>query len=319
MAAPPCVRYNRVMRLFFLLSSLWLTLMACSSSTGSSAEGEGEGEDQGNEGEGEGEGDPPIVGDVELDLGTRPATLVVPSGYDGSPMPLVLLLHGYTVTGPEMEQYTDFRNVAEDNNFMYVAPTGTLQNGATWWNAFFDGFGLVDDVRYLTEVVEAAQAAANVDPSQIFVVGHSNGAFMAHLLACRRADLFAGIVALAGPVQPDACAPTAPVAVLHAHGTNDETVLFGGGDIGGLPYVSAEATVDFWAGQNGCDAATDGDALDYVTNVAGAETTPTLHGGCNGNGAVLFWQMDNVSHVPFLSRAFFDDALSFLRAHAKPS
>jgi hypothetical protein len=58
--------------------------------------------------------------------GVRPAQVFVPSGYEsGSPLPLVVLLHGYSVSGAIQELYFRFAPHADQRGFLYV---GHVQN-----------------------------------------------------------------------------------------------------------------------------------------------------------------------------------------------
>jgi polyhydroxybutyrate depolymerase len=93
-------------------------------------------------------------------------------------------------------------------------------NGARFWNATdaccdVDASG-VDDSSYLAGLINEIGSHVAVDPRRVFVVGHSNGAFMSYRMACDHADTIAAIVSLAGapPADPAACRPTEPVAIL---------------------------------------------------------------------------------------------------------
>ena len=56
-----------------------------------------------------------------------------------------------------------------------------------------------DDVGYLTGLIDEIIAAGwPVDPKRIYLFGHSNGGYMAHRMACDRADRIAAIICLAG-------------------------------------------------------------------------------------------------------------------------
>jgi polyhydroxybutyrate depolymerase len=272
--------------------------------------------DNQSEGEGDVAGFADLDGTFALAGGGRPAQVVLPDSYDGqTALPLLLLLHGYGVTGPEMEQYTRFQTFANDNGILYIAPTGTVAQGKTFWNAFGAG---PNDSAYLRGLVAEASLGLNVDASRVFVLGHSNGGFMAHQLACDHSDVFSGVVAVAGPVQPARCEPSEPVAVLHVHGTADSVVQYDGGTFGMLQFIGADATTAFWAGANGCGPDAElVEAQDYVDATPGIETDVFRFGGCNGCGAVERWTMRAVEHAPFLNTAFFDDMLTFLRTHPR--
>ena len=68
----------------------------------------------------------------------------------------------------------------------------------------------VDDVTYFDAMLDDISAKNNVDKKRVFVVGHSNGGFMAHRLACDLSPAVEAIVSLAGAQWLDVtmCQPT---------------------------------------------------------------------------------------------------------------
>src|SRR5205085_1985187 len=75
----------------------------------------------------------------------------------------------------------------------------------------------------------------SVDPRRIFVVGHSNGGFMAYRMACDHSDTVAAIVSVAGAMYDDArkCRAAHPVSVLQVHGPPDNVIPYQGTGING--------------------------------------------------------------------------------------
>lgn len=274
--------------------------------------------------------------------GARPVTVHVPTGYDASkPAPLVMMLHGYSSSSTLTEWYFKMSSLADVDGFFYVAPAGTVdRSGARFWNATdaccdIDGTG-VDDVGYLTALVKEIQGAYAIDPKRIYVMGHSNGGYMAHRLACDRADVFAAIVSFAGATWADSskCRPSAPIGVLQIHGTGDDSVLYGGtiatsdggvavdaGDSGAAPpYPGAKQTVAYWAGANGCgpDLVDAGAPLHVSEDGVGMETAVSRYAACNVNGAAELWSVDKAGHIFTFTPEGLDASWQFLKAHAKP-
>jgi polyhydroxybutyrate depolymerase len=265
--------------------------------------------------------------------GERPTPVYVPSGYvAGSQLPLVILLHGYSVSGTIQESYFALKAQAELRGFFYAHPDGTIDSAnKRFWNATdaccnFDA-STVDDDAYLMGLVEEISSRWTIDPKRIYFVGHSNGGFMSHRLACNHADKIAAIVSLAGAQYKDVskCTPSEPVSVLQIHGDADETISYTGGDImvGGVPvaYPSATETVQDWATLNGCSltADTSGAPLDLITNTAGTETTIASYGaGCQAGGHAELWTASGGPHAPGLTAAFRPAIIDFLFSHPKP-
>jgi polyhydroxybutyrate depolymerase len=263
--------------------------------------------------------------------GDRPVTVRVPAGYDPTkPAPLVMMLHGYGSANILTELYFPMHTLADEHGFFYVAPNGTFDShDSRFWNATdaccdFDHTN-IDDVGYLTSLIADIRAAYNIDPARIYVMGHSNGGFMSHRLACDHAEIFAAIASYAGAVwsDPSKCNPSGPIGILQVHGTADTEVLFGGDipDSGALAgnYPSAAGTLDIWAQKNQCGAAlTDtGTTLHVDVDADGNETIISRHDGCPANAAAELWAVQGAPHVFSWTPAALEAVWSFFEAHAK--
>jgi poly(3-hydroxybutyrate) depolymerase len=263
----------------------------------------------------------------------RPVNLYVPSNYDGqTPVPLVILLHGYGSTGVSKEAYFQFLPLAEARGFLYCYPDSPPdQWGGYPWNATdaccdYGNTG-INDAGYLRGVIEEIGKEFTIDRKRIHLVGHSNGGFMAYRMACQSADLIAGIASLAGMtfLNPSNCAPSGPVNILHIQGSADETISYDGGALTGPPsnmpaFPSAMQTVQLWAGYNGASSeVTDAaPSLDLTTDVAGLDTVVTRYTNFPPGGAVELWTINGGLHTPTLSTQFSPLVIDWLLAHPKP-
>jgi len=256
----------------------------------------------------------------------RPYEVFVPSTYGSTPLPLVMLLHGYGGTGTVQDEYFGLQRLAEARGFLYVHPEGTMDSTARqFWNATdacCDDFASgIDDSTYLLDVITQIEADYRVDPSRIFIVGHSNGGFMSYRMACDHAVVIAAIVSLAGATfaDPSRCAPTEPVSVLEIHGTLDHIIDYTGGGREGRAYPSAAATVAAWADYDGCGSGpvASTTTLDLVSDVDGEETTAQSFPDCPPGVDVELWTMEGGDHVPNLSGYFSPALVDFLFAHPK--
>ncbi|MGZ3423710.1 MAG: alpha/beta hydrolase family esterase [Polyangiales bacterium] len=258
--------------------------------------------------------------------GDRPATVFVPSSHhEGAPIPLVVLLHGYGVSGDLVEWVFRLKPVAEKRGFLYVHPDGAENpEGKRYWNATdaccAPGGQGPDDVAYLQGLVTEIAAKWSVDPRRIFLVGHSNGAMMAQRLACDHSELFAAVVSVAGTSWADAsrCVPGSPVSILEVHGTADGTVRFDGGQFFGKPYPGARAIAQRWAGFDGCDPSPlEGPTLDLDREIEGPESKTLAWQHCRAGSRVELWPITGGSHIPAPTDDFRAGALDFLFSHPK--
>lgn len=277
-----------------------------------------------------GAGGAPVIG------GDRPVDVTLPEGLaPGERVPLVILLHGYGVSGLVEELYMQLGGLSQSRRFAYAHPTGTVEDiggsaGSYFWNATdaccnFYG-SEVDDSAYLAGVIDEIVAAYPVDPKRVYLVGHSNGGFMSYRMACDHADKVAAIVSLAGAMwqDPSKCAPSGPVHVLQIHGTADDTVIYTGEaglGAGMSAYPGAMESVESWVALDGCDAAPDTSAapLDLDVGLAGAETTVSRwEKGCKSGGSVALWSIAGGAHLPEIGPQFRTSVIDYLFAHPKP-
>jgi polyhydroxybutyrate depolymerase len=260
--------------------------------------------------------------------GARPATVIAPADAQG-PLPLVLVLHGYGDTGMSLATHLGYVALARRERVVLVVPDGTPdRRGARFWNATDACCNFerrdVDDVAYLRGLVREAKGAFPIDPARVYVVGLSNGGFMAHRLACEAADDFAAVLSIAGVPWQDAarCRPSSPVSVLQVHGDADRIVPYAGGDDllgrGGPPYPGAVATAARWATLDRCGGpprATDRE-LD-LDHAPGTETLVQVAPGCPAGVGVELWQMRGAPHVPHFADVFAKLSFAWLEAHPK--
>ena len=267
--------------------------------------------------------------------GERPAKYVLPDQYThNESWPLVILLHGYGANlamdtlhaGEVQDAYLGLSARTSELGFIQIIPKGlTDAAGNQFWNAnkACCNYGNVDvnDVAYLTGLVDEAAKYFNINSKRVYLIGHSNGAFMSYRLACEAGKRFAGLVAIAGTTHWESkdCVPgDTPVSILHVHGTNDTTVPYSGKP---SQYPSVQDTVDRWVVRNGCNA--DGIAGDDLDMIGGgnknkSDTTVKRWDGCKSGTAVELWTLNNGSHVPIFTSNFSLKALQFLLSKSRP-
>jgi poly(3-hydroxybutyrate) depolymerase len=278
----------------------------------------------------------------------RPVGLYVPPGYDGQTnMPLVILLHAYTINGGLQEDYMKFRPLAEKRGFLYCYPDGMLDHsGNRFWNATdaccdFWSTG-VDDAGYIRGLIEEIGRQFAVDRKHIHLIGHSVGGWLAYRMACESAALIASLASFNGmtSLEPTFCHPSEPVNILHIHGTADTHVPYYGGALvttfvdiqfpiqfpsNLAPFPGAVKTIETWATYNGASGPITGTtpSMDLDLAVPGLDTMVTRYTSFPPGGAVELWTINGGSHVPTLysgtaSSEFASRVINWLLAHPKP-
>jgi len=231
----------------------------------------------------------------ELVFGGLPRTyqLHVPAGLD-HPAGLVINLHGAGHTGGEQAAVTNYNAVADQNGFVVAYPDGIDFSWADGRGASVPDRQGVDDVGFLSALIDQLSRDYGIARGRVFVTGMSAGAFMATRLACERADLISAIAPVAGTLGAAfPCAPSRPVSVLQVHGTADAVVPFTGGTMlgrgGYSDVVAAPAMAQRWRDVDRCPAPVD-------NGPAGAEHRFTAS-GCAGGTEVVFIQIDGGGHT----------------------
>jgi polyhydroxybutyrate depolymerase len=255
---------------------------------------------------------------VEASIG-----LYVPRGGSAQRLPLLIFLHGLGGSGEELRQHLRLTDLAEARGFALLTPDGPLDfAGRRYWNATesccdFDGKKL-DHVAELRRLIEAAERHPRVDARRVYLIGFSNGGFLAHRAGCDLAPLLHGIVSIAGvaPGKRERCEPQAPLNVLQIHGTADPIVAYDGGYLFANTryprHPSVDETLKRWARLEGCSERqkTTG-TLDLDPALLGGETEVSAFEGCP-NGRVELWKIAGGNHTSGLSRASMNAIWDFI-------
>jgi polyhydroxybutyrate depolymerase len=171
------------------------------------------------------------------------------AGKPVKPLPVVIALHGGADNMGGFETKTGFDSVADKNDFLAVYPDGFLFT----WNAGAccapARLAHIDDVGFLTKLMDHLVDTGIADPDKIFVTGFSNGGGMAYKLACDGPGRIAAIGVVSAALLPP-CKPSRPVPTMIWHGTADTNVPYNGGGHQDFnnpkPYPPVSEAVDIW-------------------------------------------------------------------------
>lgn len=224
---------------------------------------------------------------------TRTGILHVPPTYvEGTPVPLVILMHGGGGNGAQAQQAYGMDAVADREGFLVVYPNGTgrLGNLFTWNAANCCSYAYennVDDVGFLRALVEELERTYSIDPRRIYATGMSNGGMMTYRLGCRMADKLAAIAPVAGALNETTCTPSDPLPVIVFHGTDDQHVPYNGGVGPETLYPRVDqpvsSAIGFWVGRDLCST-----TPVTETSASGNIITDAYGGGVRGTEVVLY-------------------------------
>ena len=240
---------------------------------------------------------------ITVDGRERRYELTISPGGRG-PRPLVLWLHGGNGDGPLQK-----RRMESGGRDLLAGFVSVYPSGLGGWNdgrsAFIsDRAQAVDDVAFLTALIDRLVDQGIADKERVFVIGGSNGGVMAQKLACERAGRLAGIAIVGAGMDARAaasCRPARPVPVVHLHGTEDRLMPFAGGRV--VPMARRDSgevlpafeTARFWASRNGCTGAPRQQVLPARPDQPGMGAR-LFDWSCGDRSRVRFYQLDGHGH-----------------------
>ena len=227
----------------------------------------------------------------------RTVVVYVPTTLDpGAVVPLVIVHHGFTMSGQAMRDVTGYADLADREGFVVAFPDG--QGGpdsldAPWnvgANVCPSLYGEVpvasgDDFAFLDAIKADVAAEQCLDPAHFYVSGFSMGGYFAHHAGCMRDDVRAIAPSSGGTHALDGCSE-ARKPVLIVHGDADD-VIPAGCDLPGATDTPSGFTPSAaaWAAHNGCSDRTrtteveKGSCVAYEDCPAGGQVTAcTMHG-----------------------------------------
>jgi polyhydroxybutyrate depolymerase len=225
----------------------------------------------------------------------RDYILHIPPGYNASvPTPLVLNLHGYTSNAQQQMLYTGFNSDADTAGYIVVYPNGIANAWNSGWNSPYHSG--VDDVGFLSALIDTISENYNIDACRVFSTGMSNGGFMSYRLACELENKIAAVASVTGSMTDSMmfyCQNTRAVAVMEIHGTADNTVPYDGT----VAFTSVDENFNFWASHNSCLGAAITEDLADTDPLDGATVTKIHHTTCDASTELITFKINGGAHT----------------------
>lgn len=221
----------------------------------------------------------------------RTYLLHLPPDYEsGAELPLVLSFHGHASFAGEQEKRTGLSKLADQEGFVAVYPQGLAGNDhQTGWSTAPRRATEVNDVRFVSDLLNQLQTRLCIDPKRIYATGFSNGGGLTNLLACTMAGRIAAFAPVSGSYPPipyqGGCHPVRPVSLLEIHGNADAIVPYGGND----RYPPVLLWLDEWAARDGC--------VNGATTTVQERITEIRWSGCRANAEIVHYRISEQGHV----------------------
>lgn len=163
---------------------------------------------------------PPASSVTSLSVAGRNRTLIaaVPEGYTATtPQRLVIAFHGRTSSNAEVRRYFGLEHSpqAQTESTIFLYPSGLRSGDHYSWSDPGDPANALRDYAFFDALLRTYARAYCLDLSEVYVVGHSLGAWFANSLACARGEQIRGAATLGGSVSGQNCQGDVAAMLLH--------------------------------------------------------------------------------------------------------
>ena len=204
-------------------------------------------------------------------------------------MPLVINMHGFTMTGSNQMNYTVMNKKADEAGFVVIYPSGLQKRWGS--GTFFGVVNKVDDVNFTRMMIDYMQLYYGIDPSKVYSTGYSAGGFMSYRLACEIPGRIAAIAPVASSMIYEiyeSCNPEKRIPIMIVNGTTDPVVAYNG-----IPgnFPSVDKVVELWSKESVCDPVIIPDTLPNIEVNDNSRVVKTWYPPCTDTKGVLFYKI----------------------------
>jgi polyhydroxybutyrate depolymerase len=220
----------------------------------------------------------------------RTYQLYVPKSYDGTKnVAIVFNFHGFGSNAVQQMAYSNFRPLADRDDFIVVAPDG---QGAVKHFAFNKTATQQNDIEMVSALLQDLEHRFCIDATRVYSTGMSDGGLMSSLLACNVPDTFAAVAPVAVTLYLPSCKQP-PTPIMSFHGTKDPVVPYDGGKVnccGGAPIPATQTSMAGWAKHNGCDAS-------FTDTRPSSEVSRRTWSGCKDDATTISYSIVGGGHT----------------------
>lgn len=248
--------------------------------------------------------------EIKVGLLKREYKYYLPKSYDpNKPMPAVFLFHGGGGTAEAALIETGMNKKADEAGFILVLPEGIRsdmskkanfrKNPQTWNDGsgrFFAGENHIDDIEFVSILLDDVEKKLSVDKKRIYASGFSNGSSFVYRLGIELASKFAAIapIASSGLRMKDIKLPLSrAVPLLAIQGSEDPRNPLAGGNIKNFgvvdPRPPIRSSIERWSNFLACSGS------QITEEKAGVKKE--IFYGCKNNSEIVFYIIEGMGHT----------------------
>lgn len=200
------------------------------------------------------------ISQVEFDGIKREFRSYVPKNFSRDiKHPLILVLHGYNQPiDTIISGYSSMHFKADRDGTVIIYPvgTGSMEEKNLTWNTKYGSFGnagKVDDIGYLSFLIDLFVGEMNCDPDRVYVTGTSMGGAMTYTLSCyipEKIAAIAPVIMQMGTALIEDFKNAKPMPVMIINGSQDPLIPewgLSGDRFGVVPMVD---NIHYWKNRN---------------------------------------------------------------------
>jgi poly(hydroxyalkanoate) depolymerase family esterase len=247
-----------------------------------------------------------VEGTYSNPAGSRAYRLFIPTGYQGQPLPLVVMLHGCTQSPDDFAVGTRMNFIAEEQTCFVVYPAQRSEaNHAKCWN----WFRTADQQRgrgepsLIAGITHQIMRDYSVDPKRVYIAGLSAGAAAAAIMGATYNDLYAAIAVHSGLACGAAIDLPSAFVAMREGGRSDDRVILGDGPP--VPTIVFHGDRDITVHPNNGDqileqfmTTTSTQKKVHRGRVPGGHAyTRTIYTNASGRGIFEHWNIHGAGHA----------------------
>ena len=211
--------------------------------------------------------------------------------------PLLLDMHGRSITAEEQNNVSDFARITDADNVILIHPEGIDKGWNIGWCCTEE-----NDVGFLLQLIDTIIQERFADKNRVYLSGWSNGCYMSHEMASAASHKITAIACMAGYTDEPLAANYSAIPVMEIHGLVDQILLYGSSSTASIIFGNTLETDEgaiqnmyWWADANDCSGSVpDFEKVEWDYSIK-------KFTNCANDSEVALVTMNYAQHNPYLN------------------